>query len=63
VEDDPVLAAIRRAPRREATEQERELLAEWEQLHTHYLTTEEMMATVDAMRPADAMDDDSDDSE
>jgi hypothetical protein len=63
VEDDPVLAAIRRAPFREATDQERELLEEWKDLHTHYITTEEMMATVNAMRPVDATDDDLDDEE
>ena len=61
VEDDPVLAAIRRAPFVELTEQEEALLAEFDSQPQTWLTTEEMMAAVNAMRPADATDDDLDD--
>jgi hypothetical protein len=45
-EDDPILAAIRRAPRRDMTDQERELLAELDSQPQGWLTTEEFMASV-----------------
>jgi hypothetical protein len=56
VESDPVLAAIRRAPVREPTAEELDLIEEFDGQEHTWLTTEEMMATVEAMRPPDTAD-------
>lgn len=57
VGDDPFLAAFLSSPLVEFSEEEQALIDEGKRLHTHYITTEEMMAAVNAMRPADATDD------
>jgi len=56
VATDPVLAAIRRAPIREATAEELALIEEFDGQPQTWLTTAEMMATVEGMRPAGVMD-------
>ena len=45
-DNDPVLAAVKRAPRREMSDQEQALIAEFDSQPQRWLTTEEFMASV-----------------